>query len=103
MISLYQFTQFILVLFLIFSLPFELPLAMAILILTGLIQPRAFREHRRIVYLAIAVFAAVVTPDPTPVSMVALALALFVLYELGIWTGVLLTRSGVGKQGRPGL
>jgi len=62
---------------------FELPLVMALLSRVGLVQPRTWWRGWRHAVLAILFVAMVVTPDPTIVSQVLLAVPLVGLYVLG--------------------
>lgn len=65
------------------GLAFELPLVMGLLSRVGLVSPRAYWAKWRHAVVAILVLAMVVTPDPTIVSQVLLAVPLIALYLLG--------------------
>lgn len=65
------------------GLAFELPLVMALLARVGLVRPAAFWRGWRYAVLGILVLAMVVTPDPTIVSQVLLAVPLVLLYVVG--------------------
>ena len=52
-----------------------------------------FMKDRKIMYFGMAVFAAAVTPDPTPVSMLILWAMLVLLFEFGIFLARLFERS----------
>lgn len=65
------------------GLAFELPLVMALLARVGLVRPATFWRGWRYAVLGILVLAMVVTPDPTIVSQLLLALPLTLLYVLG--------------------
>jgi sec-independent protein translocase protein TatC len=65
------------------GLAFEMPLVMGLLSRVGLVSPAAYWSKWRHAVVAILVVAMVVTPDPTIVSQVLLALPLIALYVLG--------------------
>jgi sec-independent protein translocase protein TatC len=69
------------------GLCFELPLVMLFLQATGLVQGPTFRKGWRVAVVTAFALAMIVTPDPSPTSMVLLALPLTGLYFLGIWAG----------------
>lgn len=65
------------------GLAFEMPLVMALLSRVRLVSPRAYWSKWKHAVVAILVLAMVVTPDPTIVSQVLLAIPLIALYVLG--------------------
>lgn len=67
-----------------FGLTFELPLILLFLGLAGVITVDTLRSHRRAAIVAIAATAAVVTPSQDPYTMLAMAVPLYLLYELTI-------------------
>jgi sec-independent protein translocase protein TatC len=50
------------------------------------------RRYRRQVILGLAIFAAVITPSPDPISMLALLIPLYLFYEGAIIVSRLLKR-----------
>ncbi|NEA46089.1 twin-arginine translocase subunit TatC [Streptomyces sp. SID10815] len=64
----------------VFGLSFELPLLLIMLNLTGILTGRRMLGWWRGMILGITVFAAVATPSTDPVSMLALAGPIWVLY-----------------------
>jgi sec-independent protein translocase protein TatC len=56
------------------------------------ISNESMRNYRRQVILALAIFAAVITPSPDPISMLALLIPLYVFYEGAIIVSRLLKR-----------
>lgn len=71
-------------LLLAFGLCFQLPVVLALFGMAGLVNSEMLRAGRRYAIVGIFVLAAIVTP-PDPISQVALALPLILLYEVSIW------------------
>jgi sec-independent protein translocase protein TatC len=65
----------------IFGIAFELPLAVVLLNLTGILTHQRFRKWRRMIIFVIFAFAAVMTPSPDPISMLLLAVPCVLLVE----------------------
>jgi sec-independent protein translocase protein TatC len=65
------------------GLAFEMPLVMALLSRVHLVQPATYWRGWRYAVVVILVIAMVVTPDPTIVSQVLLAVPLILLYVFG--------------------
>ncbi|HJQ93207.1 MAG TPA: twin-arginine translocase subunit TatC, partial [Candidatus Thermoplasmatota archaeon] len=76
------------------GLAFEMPLVMGLLSRVGLVSPRSWWSKWRHAVVAILVLAMVVTPDPTIVSQVLLALPLVALYLLGATLATWAARTG---------
>jgi sec-independent protein translocase protein TatC len=71
-----------------FGLAFELPLAMVILNLGGVLTHERIRKWRRMIIFGVFVFAGIASPSPDPVTMLLLAVPCVVLVELAevvIW------------------
>jgi sec-independent protein translocase protein TatC len=73
---------YVLAMLLIFGLAFELPLAMVMLNVAGVLTHARFRKWRRVMIFGVFAFAAVATPSPDPFTMMLLALPCAVLVEL---------------------
>ena len=84
-----RYLDFVLVILLAFGLSFELPVAVVILVVLGVVTPAQLREARGYVVVGVFILAAVITP-PDVVSQLMLAIPLCLLYELGIIAGALL-------------
>lgn len=65
-----------------FGIAFQTPIVVFYLVYFGVISYRKLRESWRIIYVVIVILAAAITPDFSPVSMLALAAAMIVLYEV---------------------
>jgi sec-independent protein translocase protein TatC len=68
----------------VFGLAFQTPLVMLALERIGLLSVSSYRNNRRLAIFLLAVLAAVLTVSPDWWNMMALAIPLWVLYELGI-------------------
>jgi len=68
-----------------FGLCFQLPVILTLLAQIDLISSGTLKKGRRYAIVAILVFAAFITP-PDPISQIGLALPMYLLYELSIWS-----------------
>ena len=78
-----QYFGFVLTLFLVFGISFEVPVAVIVLARIGLVTIEQLRKFRGYFVVVAFVVAAVVTP-PDGISQLALAIPMCILYELGI-------------------
>ena len=92
MIGAEEYLDFIGFMFLGFGIMFELPLLLVFLGLAGVITPKQLRKQRRLAFVMIFVLSAIVTPSQDPYTMSALAVPLYLLYELTILIVALATR-----------
>jgi sec-independent protein translocase protein TatC len=86
-----KYMDFVLVIMLAFGLSFELPVAVVVLVVLGVVTPAQLREFRGYVVVGVFIVAAVITP-PDVVSQLMLAIPMCLLYEIGIVAGALLKR-----------
>jgi len=81
-----------------FGVAFQTPIIVFYLVYFGVIPYRVLRENWRIVYVAITIVAAMITPDWSPVSMGALALSMVALYEISLLACRLLLSRRIKRQ-----
>jgi len=78
-----RYLDFVLVLFLAFGASFEVPVAVVVLVLIGVVTPEQLRQARGYVVVGIFILAAIITP-PDAISQLMLAIPMMALYELGL-------------------
>ncbi|MBO5556268.1 MAG: twin-arginine translocase subunit TatC [Oscillospiraceae bacterium] len=82
-ISIQQYTSFLLTVFVIFGLVFELPVVSVLLTSLGLIKAQWLVKARKVMIVIIFVLAAIITP-PDVISQIMVAVPMIALYELSI-------------------
>jgi sec-independent protein translocase protein TatC len=83
-----QYFGFVLTLFMVFGIAFEVPIAVIVLARMGIVSIKQLRDARGYFAVGAFVVSAVVTP-PDVISMLALAIPMCILYEVGILAAVL--------------
>ena len=86
-----QYLDFVLVMFFAFGAAFEVPVAVVLLVITGMVKLEKLKENRGYVLLGIFIFAAMLTP-PDAVSQSILAVPMYLLYEGGLLMARILQR-----------
>lgn len=78
-----HYLDFVLSLFLGFGLTFEVPVAIVLMVWSGFVTPATLAGKRDYVIVGVFFVAAVMTP-PDVFSQIAMAVPMYLLYELGI-------------------
>lgn len=86
-----SYLAFCLKLFLVFGLTFEIPIITLVLIMIGLVTTQQLVEKRRFIIVGCFFVAMFATP-PDALSMIMLALPMWLLFELGLFFGKLLEK-----------
>jgi sec-independent protein translocase protein TatC len=83
-ISIEKYISFLLTVFLIFGIVFEMPLLSIVLTNLGLIKPEYLKKAQKPAIVVIFFIAAVITP-PDIFSQIMVALPMILLYQVSIW------------------
>lgn len=75
-----------------FGIAFETPMFIWMLTSLGVISPEQLRKQWRFAYIIILLFAAIITPDWNPVTMLMVAVPMVLLYEMSILLAKFTTR-----------
>lgn len=86
-----SYLNFALKLFMVFGLTFEIPVVTLLLILAGIVSIQSLEDKRRYIIVSCFAVAAVVTP-PDGVSMLMLAIPMWLLFELGLLSAKILIK-----------
>ena len=95
-----SYLSFALKLFMVFGLTFEIPVVTFLLILIGIVSTESLEDKRRYIIVGCFGVAAIVTP-PDGVSMLMLAIPMWLLFELGLLLAKLLIKDNVNKKSNP--
>ncbi len=77
------YLDFVMTLMLAFGVTFQLPVVLTLLGQIGIVKQDQLKRGRRFALVGVAAIAAVITP-PDPISMLAMCLPLFALYEVAV-------------------
>jgi len=94
-----QYLDFVLVMFLAFGLAFEIPVAIVLLVWTGLVKLSSLTSNRGYVLLGVCIQAAIIVP-PDVFSMLSMALPMYALFEIGIVMARILAKSKLEARAR---
>lgn len=86
-----SYLSFCLKLFLMFGVTFEIPIITLVLILIGLVSTQTLVEKRRFIIVGCFFIAMFVTP-PDAISMIMLAIPMWMLFELGLVFGKMIEK-----------
>ena len=68
----------------VFGVAFETPLVILVLTYVGILSPRTLRRYRRHAIVVMAIVSAVLTPTADIVSMLAMFVPLYLLFEISV-------------------
>jgi sec-independent protein translocase protein TatC len=91
------YVEFVLVLLFSFGVAFEVPVAVVLLVLMGLVPLEKLTRIRGYVLIAVFVIAAILTP-PDAISQTVMAIPMYLLYEGGILFARLMLRNRPKQQ-----
>jgi sec-independent protein translocase protein TatC len=86
-----NYLDFVLTMFFCFGLAFEVPVAVVLLVLMGMVRIEKLKANRGYVLVGIFILAAFLTP-PDAISQCSLAIPMYLLYEGGIVMARILAR-----------
>jgi len=90
------YVNFVITMFIAFGVTFEVPVAVLLLVKSGIVSVQKLRAARSYVIVGAFVIAAIVTP-PDVISQFLLATPLCLLYELGLLIASVLEKRGRDK------
>jgi sec-independent protein translocase protein TatC len=88
-----MYMDFVLKLLCSFGVAFEVPVAVVLLVLMGIVQLEKLTQIRGYVLIAVFVIAAIITP-PDAISQTIMAVPMYLLYEGGILMARIMKRGG---------
>jgi sec-independent protein translocase protein TatC len=100
LISATEYFDFAISMCLAFGLVFEVPIAILALTALGIVTPQFLSRYRRHAIVICLTAAAFITPGADPYSLFALAIPLYVLYELSVFVAVFAYRNRRRRQAR---
>jgi len=75
-----------------FGTGFLFPVVLVAMQMIGIVTPKQLSSWRRQTALVIVIIAAAITPSGDPVSLAALAVPMYIFYEIAVLLGRLLVR-----------
>ena len=79
-----RYLDFVLTLFFAFGIAFEVPVAVVLLVWTGVVDPQSLKKKRAYVIVGAFVIGMLLTP-PDIISQTLLALPMWLLFEIGVF------------------
>src|SRR5689334_14046939 len=92
-----QYLDFVITMSLCFGVAFEVPVAVVLLVVTGIISLEKLKAARGYVLIAIFIIAAILTP-PDAVSQCIMAVPMYLLYEGGMLMARILMKMRLEQQ-----
>jgi len=97
MVDINSYLDFVLRIFFGFGAAFEVPIAVVLLVITGLVRIEKLRANRGYVLIGIFIIAAMLTP-PDAVSMCIMAVPMYMLYEGGLVMASILSKNKANED-----
>ncbi|HEX6130136.1 MAG TPA: twin-arginine translocase subunit TatC [Actinomycetota bacterium] len=94
-----RYVSFVVLVILAFGFSFLLPVLLVFLELVGVLTPERLGAWRRYAILAIAIFAAVITPTGDPITLLMLGVPMYLFYEAAIIIGRVFRRRKAATGG----
>ena len=80
------------------GLVFQLPILVYVLSSLGILTPKFMRDKRRYAVIIVLLLAALITPSPDALTMMVVAMPLYVLFEFSIFVSALVHRRKAKKS-----
>jgi sec-independent protein translocase protein TatC len=93
-----QYLDFVLTMVFCFGVAFEVPVAVVLLVVMGIVRLESLKKNRGYVLIGIFILAALLTP-PDAISQCSLAIPMYLLYEGGILMARILSRARSAEAG----
>jgi len=93
-----NYLDFVLTMFFCFGLAFEVPVAVVLLVVMGVVRIESLKKNRGYVLIGIFILAALLTP-PDAIAQCSLAIPMYLLYEGGILMARLMVRRRADEAG----
>jgi sec-independent protein translocase protein TatC len=81
-----------------FGIVFELPLAIVLATQLGLIRREVLAAQRRVVFVVLVFVAAVVTPSQDPITLMIMAVPLYLLFEASLAVSKMLEAARIRRD-----
>lgn len=88
-----RYASLVVLMVLAFGIGFEIPVLLVFLQIVGVVTPGQLLRQWRFAVMGVFVLAAVITPSGDPVSLMALAIPMLVLFFVAVGIGALVIRS----------
>jgi sec-independent protein translocase protein TatC len=85
--------NFVMILLALFAIIFQLPIILVGLARLGIVNAPMLMKYRRHAFFGMIVVSGIAAPDGNPMTMLLLAVPMYVLYEISIWIIVIFSRS----------
>ena len=94
------YLDFVITMFIAFGVAFEVPIVVVILARMNIVTVAQLKAFRTYFVVGAAAVSGLVTP-PDPVSMLALLVPMYLLYEVGIWAAQIFIKHTKAPVGAP--